>query len=109
MGLCEPGPGTLVALLTGRCFEVDLKALLCIFDILLDADFEYLPNVEAGRYEPGPGVPSPRISIRISRFVFARNPGFWPGVFGVGLRLAWPGEPGLAFAPVEAIDLNGPK
>lgn len=58
-GLCAPGPGTSLGLLFGRCDEPDLKAELCTFDILLK-DLSCLPNVDAGRYEPGPGVASPR-------------------------------------------------
>ena len=58
-GLCAPGPGTSLGLLFGRCDEPDLKAELCTFDILLK-DLSCFPNVDAGRYEPGPGVASPR-------------------------------------------------
>lgn len=68
---------------------MDLKAELCSLETLLVCCLPYLPKLDAGRYEPGPGVSSPMYSMRISRLELAKNP--------AGLRVVdaffLPGEP----------------
>ena len=97
---CAPGPGAFSRRSDGRCAELDLKAELPgslpgFLELELD-----VPNVDAGMYDPGPGVPiSPKYSTRISRFVFARKPG---GPLFVSLFLL-PGEADVPVAvPVSA-------
>ena len=107
-GLCAPGPGTNSFCGRGRAGEPDLKLELgrerCF---CFSADFANLPKVEAGMYEPGPGVLSPVpidiASIRSSRFCVPppKVPSFPPLVFAFALSFSSCEAEGVASQPKD--------